>query len=849
MKKIIVLTVALLFSNYLLSQVELWGFGFSKNNDDIGIIYKINSLVDNKNIGYKFSFYNNCWSPNGDLFMASNGKFYGMTSEGGKYEKGVIFEYSPMSDSVINKIDFDGINNGASPMGSLIQATNGKMYGMTNYGGTSYLGVIFEFDPITESITKKVDFDGINKGANPRGSLIQASNGKLYGMTYYGGANNKGVLFEFDLLTNTFIKKVDFGGTNNGGNPNGSLMQASNGKLYGMTFWGGSNGDGVIFEYDPVTNTFVKKIDFDINIGRHPFGSLMQATNGKLYGMTFIGGAKYQGTLFEYNPVTNNSIVKVNFDGINKGANPYGSLMQASNGELYGMTATGGQKGNGILFKYDIVNDSLITKVDFEKTNKGNNPQGSLIQASNGKLYGMTREGGISNRGILFEYNPVNDLFIKKVDFFNLKNGAGPKGTILQATNGKLYGVTTYGGENIPSWGIGCGVLFEYDLVTNTFTKKADFDRVTTGELPQGSLIQASNGKLYGLAYGGGINNNGVLYEYDITADTLIKKVDFDGAAKGAFPWGSLMQANNGKLYGMTGGGGINYQGVLFEYDPNMNSFSKKVDFDKYYTGEKPFGALIQAINGKLYGMTRDGGIHAEGVLFEYDPVTNIFTKKVDFNGNIGSFPIGSLTQVSNGKMYGMTTTNGKYGKGTLFEYDPVTNIISIKVSFGKTINESNNGKNPNGSLVLASNGKLYGTTGLGGAFGSGVFFEYDPVSDTFVKKIDLNEIKADYYGHLIELSGPVSTPYLTHSVGFKLKILPNPNKGEFVLQIDAIINKNHISTVELYDILGSLIHSEQVQFTTNLRKKMEFNSLKSGVYFIRIITDDNILFERFIIQ
>ena len=136
-----------------------------------------------------------------------------------------------------------------NPYGSLIQASDGKLYGMTEFGGSGNVGVIFSFDPSSSTYTKLKDFDTTN-GANPQGSLIQASDGKLYGMTYQGGSNGSGVIFSFDPSATTFTNLKDFDNTN-GGYPQGSLMQASDGKLYGMTLKGGISVIGVIFSFDP----------------------------------------------------------------------------------------------------------------------------------------------------------------------------------------------------------------------------------------------------------------------------------------------------------------------------------------------------------------------------------------------------------------------------------------------------------------------------------------------------------------------------------------------------------------------------------------------------------------------
>ena len=141
------------------------------------------------------------------------------------------------------------------------QVSDGKLYGMTIFGGSSDEGVIFSFDPSTSIYTKLLDFHG-ELGRRPRGSLLKARDGKLYGMTSEGGSNDIGVIFSFDPSASTYTKLVDFD-DNNGRAPLGSLIQALNGKLYCMTSIGGSNNFGVIFSFDPTTSIYTKLMDFD----------------------------------------------------------------------------------------------------------------------------------------------------------------------------------------------------------------------------------------------------------------------------------------------------------------------------------------------------------------------------------------------------------------------------------------------------------------------------------------------------------------------------------------------------------------------------------------------------------
>ena len=96
----------------------------------------------------------------------------------------------------------------------------------------------------------------------------------LYSTTSKGGNSDNGTICKLDLATNTITAVFSFGGAN-GATPYGSLIQVSDGKLYGMTYGGGSSGAGVIFSYNPSTATYVKLLDFDNTNGANPHGGLV----------------------------------------------------------------------------------------------------------------------------------------------------------------------------------------------------------------------------------------------------------------------------------------------------------------------------------------------------------------------------------------------------------------------------------------------------------------------------------------------------------------------------------------------------------------------------------------------
>lgn len=370
----------------------------------------------------------------------------------------------------------------ARPIDKIIGG-NSLMYGMTEQGGTSGLGTIFEWNKQTNAYTKKFDFNGTN-GSYPDGYLTYF-NGKYYGLTTSGGVNDMGVLFEWNASTNTYTKKVDFNGTAKGSNPFGHLI-IYNGKLYGMCSSGGTYNLGVIFEWNPSTNTITKKIEFDGTAkGSYPSGSL-RIYNNICYGMTTQGGTSDMGVVFTWNPSTNAFTKNVNFNGTN-----------------------------------------------------GSYPNGNDLAFYNNKLYGMTFSGGTSDAGTIFEWNPTTSVFTKKYDFSQSSNPSG----MLTLHNNKFYGTTQYGSINYTG-----GTIFEWDPTSNVFTKKANFPGGTLSGSLTMSPNWFETPTFYGLFGAGGANNQGGILEWSLTSSYPTIKQSFNGT-NGLIDFGSGLNNNLVEAY------------------------------------------------------------------------------------------------------------------------------------------------------------------------------------------------------------------------------------------------------------------------------------------------------------
>jgi uncharacterized repeat protein (TIGR03803 family) len=716
---------------YSQSIPDFFGVTRKGGSEDGGVIYKTDSDLNNYQVVYDFK-KNDGKEPNFTYLTEFNGKLYGCTRYGGKYSTGIIFEYNVSSDQYMNLVDMNN-SVGSQPWGSLVVANNQKMYGLARYGGSLQKGTLFEYDPLTGIAIKKVDFDGSNKGGEPVGSLCLADDGKLYGLTSIGGTFGQGVLFSFDPDQGTYTKLHNFSGFGfgDGAQPKSDLMQASDGKIYGTTTYGGINDQGTIFEYDILSSTYAVKHSFSALItGKNPWsGKLVEYPAGKLWGMTIVGGTSDFGAIYNY-LLSSGAVTKVyNFSGGLNGENPGGGFVIGPDTLLYSMTQKGGINNTGIIFSLNTYNYTFSKKIDFNGVNYGGVPYGSLIKGSDNELYGMTSSGGLYNSGILFKYSNSTNVLTKKHDFGFVGNGFSPVGDLVMAGRDTLYGLTTNGGAQSG------GVIFELDVNSGTFKKKFDLS-FFYGVYPLNGFCLAGNDLMYATASEGGVSNKGTLFEYNKKTNSIVRYPMND--INGSYPNCKVAESSNGKLYGMTFKGGDFDKGIMFEFNPVSKVLSKIFSFDGPNFGSFPEGDLIER-NGKMYGLATKGGANDNGVIFSFDPITYTFVKLYEFSGPDGSAPITSMTE-KNGILYGICQKGGINENGVIFKYNILTDEFIKLIDFENI----STGSLPNGKLRFSSDTKMNGSTEKGGLYDKGTLFEFDINSNTFQKKLDFDGMTGD---------------------------------------------------------------------------------------------------------
>jgi uncharacterized repeat protein (TIGR03803 family) len=651
---------------------------------------------------------------------------------------------------------------------SLIVCFNAKaqgiyqLWGSTPYGGQDNSGVLFSMKYDATGFRIKKDYPATNPGRAYYSNKPVAYNGKLYSILYHGGINDHGVITEFNPANNSFTKKADLFSI--GGLYAAGHLIVYNNKLYGITASGGDNEDGVIFEYNPANGVLSAIYHFSEPTGGFSYGSLT-LYNNKFYGTTIYGGAFGDGTVFEFDPATNIYTKKADFNRAANGHFPVGAMVVYNN-KLWGTCNYGGAEDEGTLFSFDPATNTLSKKYDFahpglyhpgQLTLLNNKLYGSAtrggasnvfggifeynpatnicanvfdfdyntthfdieLAAYNGRLYGTSTQGGTGGDGALFWYNPTTDVYHTELSFTETTGTKGYGGMTLY--NGKLYGFTSAAA----AWG--AGSLFSFDPAGSQYTNLVHLGGPELRQ-PEGSLLYYNN-KIYGTTSYGGDHKRGGIYEYDIASGTYTIKYSMQSSGGNTSLQGGFIAYNN-KFYGVTRYGGANQVGALYEYDPATNTYTKKHDFEDG-TGSWPYGQLA-VYGGKLYGMTSTGSANNMGNIYEYDPATGVYSQKVIMSANFGGYSRSRLTWHNN-RFYGVCYGGGANGEGTVFEYNPAINSFIKKADF-----DSTNGAHPFGGLTVWKD-KLYGLTFSGGSKDSGVLYQYDPATAIISKNLDLH--------------------------------------------------------------------------------------------------------------
>ena len=593
--------------------------------------------------------------PTGPLALDSGGNLYGITTFGGAYGDGTIFEIAQGTSTITTLLAFNG-TNGTQDLGDVVLDPSGNLFTATNSGGSKGFGTLIEIAQGTQAVTVTNLTDYVQP------DLTVDSNGNLYGAQ---GSN----VFEILQGTTTLATLYTFNGQTFGQGPRGGLILDSSGNIYGTTAQGtpANVNAGTVFEIAHGTNTIstLASLNFNGVTGQPSTGVVMDG-NGNLYGE--VSEIYPAGAVFEVPAKTNTAIALATVSPF--GGSTYqsenGIVMDAA-GNVFGTLGGGYYPGVGNGSVYEIAQGSSVITLlaSFNGTN-GGVPMSGLTLDSAGNLFGTTASGGANNDGVVFEVVQGSGT-ITPLASFTGSNGADPQAALIFDASGNLFGTTGTGGAS------GDGTVFEIAKGSAVITTLASFSG-GNGIFPRAALTLDSNGNLYGTTYRGGDNNDGTLFEVAAGSNAITTLVSFNGA-NGANPMSALTLDSSGNLFGTTSGGGdAQGDGTVFEIPQGTTTLNAIFAFDGA-NGKQPQSSLLIDPAGNLYGTLAAGSSGASGSIFEIVAGTHAFITLMPFNNADGSLPSGGIVRDSNGNIFGTTVYGGLIGNGALFELSPANQL------------------------------------------------------------------------------------------------------------------------------------------------------------------------------
>jgi uncharacterized repeat protein (TIGR03803 family) len=348
----------------------------------------------------------------GELLQGSDGNFYGTALYGGVNGKGAVVKITPTGVETVLYSFAGGPGDGASPVHMrLIEGSDGNFYGTTPVGGSYGKGTVFKVTPLGVETVLYSFAGGADDGASPSDGLLQGSDGNFYGVTLNGGANDLGTIFKFTpagIETVLYSFKGDLKGDAVG--YSGALVEGSDGNFYGVAEFGGISNQGAVFKITPEgTETVLHSFAGAPSDGDNPVGvTLLKGSDGNFYGTTADGGANGAGAIFKLTPAGIETVLYSFTGAVGDGNFPVGSLVESSDGSLYGTTNFGGATLNddGTVFKVTLSGNETVLYSFGSNDNDGSEPVVGPTLGTDGALYGTTSKGGANNSGTFFKLVP-----------------------------------------------------------------------------------------------------------------------------------------------------------------------------------------------------------------------------------------------------------------------------------------------------------------------------------------------------------------------------------------------------------------------------------------------------------
>lgn len=384
----------------------------------------------------------------------------------------------------------------------------------------------------------------------------------------------------------------------------------------------------------------------------------------------------------------------------------------------------------------------------------GSQTYSTPVRGPDGALYGVTSTLNIVTGGLIYRL-AVDGSSIDTVYQLKVTDAFSPFSGLLLASDGKLYGTTSLGAATEANT---TGTVYRLDTDGSNFSVLHRFQTFTTsnanggpinvdGANPEAELVEGSDGNLYGVARTGGPNGNGTVFKMskDGTSFTVLHAfgavtsaatVTPSTNADGIGPLGPLVPGADNYFYGTASRGGANGNGTIFRVRFDGTGFEVLRSFPTLSAatnttpatnvdGAVPLAGLTDGLDGRLYGVANLGGSTGNGTIYAYDPVGGVFSVLHNFDGTKGSQPAGELLLAQDGKLYGTTSTGGTNANGNGTLYGTIFSIARDGTGFTSIHSFSgNDGANPSGRLLQLNATTFVGITQAGGRCSQGTVYQ-----------------------------------------------------------------------------------------------------------------------------
>jgi uncharacterized repeat protein (TIGR03803 family) len=350
------------------------------------------------------------------LVLGSDGKYYGTTQNGGAHNGGTVFSMAPADNAVTRLFSFTFGSDGAEPHDGLVEGPDGRLYGTASTGGDGLNGVVFAITKQGKlTVLHSFHLDASDTASHPIGAPVFGPDGALYGTTQAGGAADLGTVWRLALDGSYSILWAFAHAGRDPVHPDARLLLGGDGRLYGTSVYGGADNLGTVFRVAADGSSHKVLHAFTPGSGNYPEAPLVQGRNGRLYGAARQGGlvdgtqSLGNGGVFTLTTTGGGYRDVIRFSGqAGDPVAPWGGLIEGEDGVFYGTSQSIGIGGSGSIYRVRASSGAVQILHTFTSfVGDGWDARSTLLRNPDGEFLGTTYYGGDTRSdGTIFKWAP-----------------------------------------------------------------------------------------------------------------------------------------------------------------------------------------------------------------------------------------------------------------------------------------------------------------------------------------------------------------------------------------------------------------------------------------------------------